>query len=95
MRTETRARLFMLLPGFGTCPVLVLCIIVPYPVLILHSSCIHQFLMVCPLANPLSILFIRLLSCISPLNILFMYGQNPVHIRFMFGTDPLTGQRQD
>ena len=79
---ETRAPLCIPPLSFGPCPVLVLCIIVAYPVLILHSFCIHQFLTVCPLANPLSILSVRLLSCINPLNILLMSGQDPVNIRF-------------
>ena len=55
-----------------TCPVSHRCFSCTYPVLILNSFGIHQVLTVCPLANPLSILYIRSLSCISPFNILLM-----------------------
>ena len=81
-----------------TCPVSHRCFSCTYPVLILNSFGIHQVLMVCPLANLLSILYIRLLSCISPFNILLMSAQDPVYIRFilyMFVTDSVTGQLQD
>jgi hypothetical protein len=77
-------------------PVLYLyCVSSFYPVLLLYSFCFHQLCTVCPLANPLSIRYICLLSGISPLNILLRSGKDPLHIRFiryMFDTAPLTGQ---